>query len=191
MTFRIASPLLLVLLLPRFAIGQGEIVKLNGGLEATILQVGRTKDHRHVTINLSIANKGSSRAYLLLVDRPIATDNTGAAYFYKENVAGIADCDNAPAGGWPNAGCLGIPQKNNKTVPLQSFTTIDPNSGPISVSFRLSGDPSEGPLISFSAHLYVLLVDPLRDETLSESEKYKQFRLMTLSFPPRKVNEAQ
>jgi hypothetical protein len=172
---------------------QGDTVKLNGGLEATILQVGRSKDHKYVTVSLRIANKGTSTAYLLLVDRPLATDNTGAAFDQKQNVSGIADCNNYPASGWPNAGCLGIPQKNNTTVPLQSFTTIEPNTGPISVSFRLSSfGPGDGPLISFSANIYLRLVsDPLKDDTLSDAQKYGQFRLMTLSFPPRRVTEAQ
>jgi len=193
MTLRVLSTLLGVLIFPSFAAEQSETVKLNGGLEATILQVGRSKDHRHVTVTLRIANKGTSTAYLLLVDRPVATDNTGAAFDGKENVAGIADCNN---GGNPNAQCLGIPQKNNFTVPLQSFTTIEPNSDPnagITVSFRLGQiHDSDGPLISFSAHLYLRLVsDSLRDDTLSDSEKYRQFRMMTLSFPPRRVTDAQ
>jgi hypothetical protein len=55
----------------------------------------------------------------------------------------------------------------------------------------LSGE-SDGPLISFYANLFFrLLTDPIKKATLTETEQYKQFRLMSLSFPSMPVTDAK
>jgi hypothetical protein len=172
------------------ACAQGVTQKLNGGLEASVLNIGRNRDHNRLTVSLRIANRGTSTAYLLLVDRPMAIDNKGGVYNGLQSVAGIARCDN---GSWAPSNCLGYPEHPNWVVPLQSFTQIDPSSDPnagIVVNFAFGGQ-GDGPVVSFSAHIYLRLVsDPLRDETVPEATKYKQFHMMTLSFPPMRVEDA-
>src|SRR5581483_9558666 len=121
------------------AYAQGDTLKLNAGLEATILQLARAKDHTHLTVAFKLVNKGPNTVQLLHVDVPTATDNAGVAFNHTDLVGGIANCANWPEGGRKNEHCLGIPEKNNTTVPLQSFTILDPNqdsNGGITVNFR-------------------------------------------------------
>jgi hypothetical protein len=169
---------------------QNALVKLNGGLEATVLKIGRSKDHRRLTLSLRIANKGNGTAYLLLVGDPLATDNTGGSFKDFPVVSGLTYCH---YGNWAPSYCLGIPQKVDWTVPLQNFTQLDPNpdaNGGITVNLILTGQ-GDGPAISFSSQVYLRLVgDPLSDEAVPETAKYKQFRLMTLSFPPMRAEDA-
>jgi hypothetical protein len=169
---------------------QSATVKLNGGLEATVLKVGRNRDHNRVTLSLKIDNKGNNTAYLLLVDNPTAIDNAGGVFDVLQSVAGLARCSN---GSWAASNCLGFPQHPAWMVPIQSFTEIDPGPDPnsgIVVNFAFGGR-GDGPVISFSSHIYLRLVgDPLKDETVPEAVKYRQFRMMTLSFPPLRVDDA-
>jgi hypothetical protein len=187
------NSLIVVLLCSMFArsiSAQNPVVKLNGGLEASVLKIGRTRDHKNVTLSLRVANKGNKTAYLLLVEEPVATDDAGGIFKSFPVVSGIAYCH---YGSWAASYCLGIPQKVDWTVPMQSFTQLDPNddaNGGITVNFRLNGQ-GDGPAVSFSADMYVRLVaDPLKDEVLPDSVKYKQFQMMTLSFPPIRVTDA-
>jgi hypothetical protein len=172
------------------SLAQNNTVPLNGGLEATLLKVGRTKDHRYLTLSMRISNKGTNTAFLLLVNEPTATDNIGGIFNAFPVISGIAHCS---YGSWASSYCLGIPKKVDWTVPLQSFTQIDPSSNPsagIVVNFRLNGQ-GDGPAISFSADIYTRFVSDLaKDDTLPDAEKYKQFRLTTLSFPPVRVTDA-
>jgi len=190
MSFKLLGMLVGCSVLQPSAVAQDITVKLNGGLEATVLQIGRTRDHRNVTLSLRISNKGSSTAYLILVDNPMATDNTGGI-FKDPVVSGITYCH---YGVWAASYCIGIPEKHDWTVPIQSFTEIDPNPDPnagITVNFRLTGQ-GDGTVASFSAHLYVRFVsDTLKDAAVPEAAKYKEFRMMTLSFPPMHVKDAQ
>jgi hypothetical protein len=169
---------------------QNTMVKLNGGLDATLLKVGRTKDHRYLTLSVRISNRGPDTAFLLLVGEPAATDDSGGIFKSASDITGIAHC---AYGNWAPSYCLGIPTKVNWTVPIQSFTQIDPRSDPdagIVVNFRLYGQ-GDGPAISFSAEIYARFVRDLAvDDTLPDAAKFKQFRLMTLSFPPVRVTEA-
>jgi hypothetical protein len=179
-----------ILICPASAFAQNTTVKLNGGLEATLLKVGRTKDHRYLTLSVRISNKGPDTAFLLLTGEPTAIDDSGGIFKGTSAVSGIAHCAN---GSWASSYCLGIPTKVNWTVPIQSFTQIDPNSSPgagIVANFRLYGQ-SDGAEISFSADIYARFVrDMAVDDTLQEAVKYKQFRLMTVSFPPVLVTDA-
>ena len=190
MTATTLSALLGLCVFQSFAVAQDVTVKLNGGLEAKVLRVGRTKDHRYLTLSMHILNKGSSTAYLALVDLPTAVDNTGGIFNAFPVISGITWCYHGAA---PPSYCLGIPQKVDWTVPIQSFTEIDPNPDPnagITVNFRLNGQ-GDGTVVSFSTLVYVRLVsDLLKDADLLEAAKYKQFRMMTLSFPPMQVVDA-
>jgi hypothetical protein len=140
---------------------------------------------------MTISNKGKDTAYLLLVGKEAATDNRGGIFNWRYSIAGIAEC------GWNNGQptvCAGIPRVTNDTVPSQGYTQIDPGRD-IVVNFRLrgeSGAASDGPRVSFSANIaYRLVSDPLKDATLSEAEKQRQVRMMTLSFPPRTVDDVK
>jgi hypothetical protein len=191
MTYRTLSILPAFLLLQGALIAETVSVKLNGGLEAMVINIGRSKDHRHLTVVMRLQNKSQKTAYLILVDRPMATDTMGGTFGAVEAVSGITFCNNTTV---EAASCLGIPEKRAWTVPIQSFTEIDPDSDPkagIVVNFRLLGQ-GDASTASFSAHVYLRLVsDPLKDETLPESTIYKQFRMMTLSFPPAQITDAE
>jgi hypothetical protein len=171
---------------------QSSVVKLNGGLEAEILSLGRSADHQFVTISMRISNRGKDTAYLMLVGKEAATDNKGGVFNWRYSISGIAEC------GLNNAQptqCVGIPRVvDNYSVSLQSYTQIDPERD-IVVNFRLRGDSgaaSDGPLVSFSANVaYRLVSDPLKDATLSDTEKQKQVKMMSLSFPPETVVDAK
>jgi hypothetical protein len=190
MTKRICTIFLGNLIIASSLGAQNPVVKLNGGLEASVLKIGRSKDNRRLTISLRLANKGTSTAYLLLVGDPLATDNTGGSFKDYPVVNGLTYCH---YGNWATTYCLGIPQKVDWTVPLQNFTELDPNPDPaagITVNLILAGQ-GDGPVVSFSSQVYLRLVkDPLADDPLPDAAKYKQFRLMTLSFPPTRVEDA-
>jgi hypothetical protein len=175
-----------------FAVAQTRPVKLNGGLEAEIVSLGRTKDQLHVTVQLRIRNLGKNVAEVLFIrTSAVATDNTGGIFSTPENVSGIAVCSN---GNGAPSNCLGIPEKVGTTVELQNFTQIDPNPDPdaeITINLRLYGQ-GDGPLISFSANLFCrFIADPVKDATLSDSDRYRQFRIMSLSFPSMPVTDAK
>jgi hypothetical protein len=186
----VLSILAATLILSGSLLAQNNTVKLNGGLEATLLTVGRTKDHRYLTLSVRISNRSANTGYLLLVGEPVATDNTGGMFKTFPVISGITYCS---YGAWDASYCLGIPRKVDWTVPIQNFTQIDPNPDPnagIVVNFRLNGQ-GDGAAISFSAGLYARFVSDLaKDDTLPDTEKYKQFRMMTLSFPPVRVTDA-
>ncbi|HEV8413050.1 MAG TPA: hypothetical protein VGQ49_05620 [Bryobacteraceae bacterium] len=167
--------------------GQSRIVKLNGGLEAEILTLGRDTLGYNLTTSLRISNKGKSTAYLLLIGNPVATDNTGGVFNNVDNLSGIASCRNVDYGL-----CIGAPKVvEGLTVPLQGYTQIDPDVE-ITINLRLNGSGSKGPLVSLSANVaYRLVSDSLKDETLSDLDKRKQLKLMSLSFPATSVTEAK
>ncbi|MEP6962906.1 MAG: hypothetical protein ABI995_12560 [Acidobacteriota bacterium] len=164
---------------------QERTVKLNGGLEAELITLGRDATGYNLSASLRIANKGKSIAYLLLVADTVATDNAGGTYNRLVTIGGLASCP------FTFSPCNGINPSISGTPPLQSFTQIDPGVE-ITVNLRLSGDRGKGPLVSLSANVaYRLVIDQLKDETLSEAEQRKQVRLMTISFPPMAVIEGK
>lgn len=187
MNSKALSVFFLALLPAGLAIAQQSTVKLNGGLEAEIVSLGRSDDHQYLTISMRIANKGRDTAYLLLIGKEAAIDNKGTVFNWRYSLSGIADCginNSQPSG------CAGIPRPNNDTMSPQGYTEIDPDRE-IVVNFRLRGDggaAGNGSTVSFSATLAARFVsDPAKDAALSDAEKLKQVRLMTLSFPPRAV----
>ena len=171
-------------------------IKLNGGLEAAVLSIGRSRNHQNLTVSMRIRNTGKNIAYLAGIGHQAnAIDNAGVHFDFR-TMNGIAGCNIGPYD--PPAECLGIPSDFYK-IPIQSFTRIDPSpqdssaAGGIVINFSFStnGPESTGPFVSMSANLLCRFVqDADVDETLSERDKYKQFHLMTLSFPPQLVTEA-
>lgn len=168
-----------------------KIVKLNGGLEAQVLSVGRSKDRSHLTVQLHLRNTGKAAAELLLLTPDVgATDNMGGVY-RGETVKGVATCNQGATYGIASR-CLGIPDDGVK-IALQAFTRLDPNPDPsagINVNFSLVGE-GQGPYVSFSANMFFRFTDPDRDATKTDQEIYKQFRLVTLSCPSQLVIEAK
>jgi hypothetical protein len=169
-------------------------IKLNGGLEASILQVGRSGNRQQLTLTMRLANRSSETAYLLLVDQPMATDNSGVAFDHYNNITGVT-VSTCGFPGAPASWCLGIPEdRKGNRVPIQSFTTLDPtpgSEGGINVNFVLTSNrESVGTTVSFSAHMYARFVaDPQRDSLDPDPPKYREFRMMTLSFPPVHVTD--
>ena len=88
---KISSILCICLLLTAVTVAQEQSVKLNGGLVAEILSLGRSADQQFLTISMRIANKGKDTAYLMLVGKEIATDNKGGVFDWRYNISGIAD----------------------------------------------------------------------------------------------------
>lgn len=168
------------------ALAAGQRIKLNGGLEAEIVTIGRNRSHNEVTIALNISNPGQDIAYLVLsLDPPVAAiSNTGGSYILLR-VSGITQCGSSPI-----AACTGTgPYNPGAALPLQSWTEIDPGTN-ITVNFDLTGMPDTGPLVSFSATTaYRTVHSEMQGETLSDSQKRQSIRVMTLSFPPTAVQD--
>jgi hypothetical protein len=185
---RISQCLLICILVTGTAGAQPAPVKLNAGLEADILTLGRSADHLYLTISMKISNKSKDTVYLMLVGKEVATDNKGGVFDTRYNVAGIAEC------GYNNGApgtCVGLPKGQQPPQPMQSYTEIEPDRD-IVVNFRLRGSASDGPLVSFAAHCaYRVVSDPQKDATLDEADKQKGVRMMSLSFPPRTVTDSK
>jgi hypothetical protein len=171
--------------------------RLNGGLEATILHMGRSRDTTSLSVSLRIRNTGKAIAYLAIIGHQVnVIDNSGVHFDYR-SVNGIANCKIGPSD--PPAACLGIPGDFYQ-IPMQSFTRLDPSTPDaagsdgiiVNLTFSTNGPRSEGPFISLSGNMFYRLVkDADVDDTLSERDQYKQFRLMSLSFPPQLVTESR
>lgn len=163
---------------------EGQLIKLNGGLEAEILALGRDKSRQHVTVSLKLSNAGQNIAFLALSfdPAPVANSNTGGHYVISmQSVSGIAKCGNVPA-----AECMGSGAPIH-ALPFQSWTELDPGTNTV-INMVLFGGGNTGPLMSFSASvLYRLESDTVKDDTLSESQKRQQVRSMSLSFGPTLV----
>jgi hypothetical protein len=168
-------------------------VPLNGGLEAELLSMGRTKDHHGLTVQFKIRNLGKYTADLVLVQNPVvATDNTGGLFneLSDRSVSGIALCRNNM--NFPQSQCISAENKQYHIALQGGFTRLEPNPDPrggITVNLRLIGE-SNGPLISFAANLFVrFITDPTKTTALSDEEQYKQFHMMSLSFPLLQVTD--
>jgi hypothetical protein len=171
-------------------------IKLNGGLEATILSLGRNKRNSDLTVSVRIRNMGKNIAYLAgVLQQSGAVDNTGV-HFQGYRMWGVANC-NANSSN-PASICLGIGNENCCKIPIQSFTRLDPSPQSSSMAdgivinfvFTSNGAHSDGPFVSMSMNLLCRFVqDADVDQTLSENDQYRQFRLMTLSFPAQLVTE--
>jgi hypothetical protein len=188
-SFKSSAVVSVYLLAPTFLVAQTPL-KLNGGLEAEVLSLGRSADHQFVTISMRISNTGKNTAHLLLVGKEAATDNKGGVYNWRYSISGLAECGSNNS--QPMV-CAGIPRVTNDTVPSQGYTQIDPDKN-IVVNFRLRGDSgaaSDGSTISFSANVAYRVSDPVKDDAMSEADKQKQVRMMTLSFPPRVVTDVK
>jgi hypothetical protein len=159
-------------------------IKLNGGLEATIINIGRNSNHTIATISMKISNKGSNAAHLLLVGTPVVTDDTGGVLSALQSISGLASCR------WAFAVCIGVPRVSVQTVGLEEFTLIDPGID-ITVNFVFASNRSSGPRISLAADVAYRFGSREIDANTPEADKRKQIRKMTLSFPPIMVNEGK
>lgn len=164
---------------------QTTTIKLNGGMEARINWVGRNKALTQATVSMTLANKGKNTVHLLLIGPVAAQDNTGGHYRY-EKVSGISSCTWASS--WPDK-CLA---DATKVQLIQSYVQVDPGTD-ITVNFALRGDrTSKGPVMSFSSVFAARIVsDPIRDTTLSDEQKAKETRSMSVSFSSIAVTDAQ
>jgi hypothetical protein len=166
---------------------QGQIIKLNGGLEAEITALGRHQQFLTVSMTISNPRTNPTRniAYLLLAGDhpPMANDNTGVTFNALTSVSGIATCPSSSI-----SACIGVPSATSGTPPLQNWTELDPGTS-ITVNFQLfTSYRSRGPLVSFSASVaYRTVADHVQDDALTEAQKREQIRTMTISFPPSPV----
>jgi hypothetical protein len=187
MTIRLVTVFFVCLLPGALQAAENPVVKLNGGLEAQILSVGRNANHNQLTAAMKIVNKGKNTIFLLLVGNPLAmaVDNTGATSSWCQ-ANGIASCRS------DFRECAGVPKEvENSTPSLQSYTQIDPEAE-ITVTFAFGTSDSKGPLASVSANMaYRLVSDLSKEPGLSDKEKRQQIRGMSLSFPPASVADAK
>lgn len=153
--------------------GRGEQIRLNGGMEARVNFVGRSKDRNQATIALTLSNKGPNTIYLMLVGPISAQDNTGATFSLIQ-ASGITVC--------PWIGST-IQCVEGSSRFLQSYTQVDPGTD-VTVNFSLNGNgSSKGPVMSFSSVFASRIVsDLVRDATLSETQKLNGIRTMNVSF---------
>ena len=160
-------------------------IKLNGNLEAEIDSLGRSKSGSEITVSLRLSNAGPTSIQLLLVPpQPLVTTNTGGSYSQVTGLSGLARCQ------FSFEVCTGINGiVRGNTPPLQSWTEIGSGTTVVA-NFVFHGNPTTAPLISLSATLaYRIASNKLQDDTLSDEQKRTQIRSMTLSFPPRIVQD--
>jgi hypothetical protein len=161
------------------------VVILSSGLEASLPSgIGRTKEGYNVTVALKLENKGKAAVALALVGpTPVAVDNAGTTYSMT-SFSGSGACSELTVIALP-ACILGEEKGGQKIpIPLQAFTQIDPGASAI-VTFGLNGRQGTGNQLSFSSvFAYRLIADPLTDDALSENDRRRQIRTMSVSFPP-------
>lgn len=164
---------------------QSRVVRLNGGLQAEVLTLGRNVNHTQVTLSVRILNQSRGTAYLALIGNPTVTDNEGGSLLAVLKCGGLVQCP------WGLA-CFGSPRiVEGQTLPIQGFTQIDPGVD-ITATMVMFNGKVDGPLLTFSGEVaYRIVLDTGRDATLPDSEKYKQFRVMGLTFPSMSVTEAK
>jgi hypothetical protein len=160
---------------------QNQPINIDGGLQERVVSIGRDKTFRNLTVTMTLENKGKNTFYLLLLHGhgyPSAVDNAGASFWYQSG-GGIAPCPSLSM-----LSCIGVPDVNAETPPLQAWTELDPGDPPITLTFALSAYPSEshGAMASFSCILaYRLVNDPKRDADLTEKEKRQKIQTKNIS----------
>ena len=128
-------------------------------------------------MSLRLTNMGT--VYLLLVGpAPNAVDNEGTSYTFR-NSSGVAACTQLSA--YHLIRCIGRPKADEvMTVPPEGWTQINPGSSAIA-TFDLFGNSSAAPVGGFSAVFARRDVDdPLQDDSISEEQKRKQIRTMSV-----------
>ena len=164
-------------------------VTLSAGLEARVGLVGRSQERDRVSVTMQIENKGKKAVQLLLIGpAPFAADNAGITYDFV-NVSGAAQCSTLhPADA---ASCIGHPKGEGDAAPLRQYTQIDPGAQ-ASMTFGLSGRPSEATMLGFSATFaYRLVRDPLNEQMLSEDERRAQLRTISVSLPAFPISQVK
>jgi hypothetical protein len=128
--------------------------------------------------------------YLLLVGpAPNAVDSQGTSYTFR-NSSGVAACTQLSA--YHLNRCIGRPKADEVvTVPLEGWTQIDPGSSAVA-TFDLFGNSSVAPVGGFSAVFARRDVDdPLKDDSLSEEQKRKQIRTMSVGISAYPISAAK
>ncbi|MGE0699511.1 MAG: hypothetical protein AB7O57_10480 [Hyphomicrobiaceae bacterium] len=171
------------------ALAEPKPVKLSAGLEASVGFCGRSKEQTRLTVTMKLVNKGSAAVHMLLADAPLAIDNGGGSY-KLDHFSGIAQCTYLSAKSI--ADCIGLPKSNSYTVPLQSYTQLDPGSETTVTFTFASREPGKGTLCSFAATMiYRLVHDPLVDATLPEEQKLRSVRTLNISIPEHPITDGR
>jgi hypothetical protein len=165
-------------------------VKLSGGLEASLpAGIGRSQNSHNVTVVLSLENKGKAAVQLALVGpTPFAVDNAGTSYTMT-SFSGAGACRELGVHYIPM--CIVGTEVAGMKIPiaLEAFTQIDPGATAI-LTFGLNGREGSGNQMSFSSvFAYRVISDPLADETLSEADRRRQFRTLSVGFPPHSITQ--
>ncbi len=166
------------------------IVKLSGGLEASLpAGIGRSQNSHNVTVVLRLENKGKAPVQLALVGpTPFAVDNAGVSYSMT-SFSGAGACRELGAHFIPMC-IVGTEVSGMKNpIALEAFTQIDPGATAI-LTFGLNGREGSGNQMSFSSvFAYRTIPDKLADETLSEADRRRQFRTLSVGFPPHPITQ--
>lgn len=158
-------------------------LKLTAGLEASVTIAARQKSGSYISIALQLENKGKATVAIALVGPvPVAVDNAGSSYMMTA-FSGATSCRELAVHYLPM--CLLGEEISGYRDPirLQAMTHIDPGTA-VTLTFQLSGRQTTGTLVSFaSVFAYRIITDPLKDETLSDAERRRQLRTLSVSFP--------
>ena len=169
--------------------GPAAIVRLSAGLEARVGLVGRSKERDRVSVSMQIENTGKEAVQLLLIGpAPFIADNAGSTYDFA-NFSGAAQCSTLHVA--DAASCIGHSKTESDAVPLEQYTQIDPGAV-VSMTFGLSGRPSEATMLGFSSTFaFRIVADPQNDQKRPEDERRKQIRTMSISFPAFQISQAK
>lgn len=166
-------------------------IKLNAGLEAELVSVGRQKGGYYITVAMRLSNGGPAPVQIALVGpTPMGTDDAGTSYTMPiGRFSGAAMC--RELGVSYVAACLTGEQIGGHSfaIPMQAFTQLDPGTT-ATLSFELNGREGTGRQFSFSSvFAYRVVPDALADETTQEAVRRKQFKTMSISFPPYPITD--
>jgi hypothetical protein len=176
-TLPVVSVLALSMVTPALAQGAPDVRKLSGGLTAKMLSAGQNCDATSMTVAVELANPSARPVDVIFVEQMSAVDNAGVAYRLR-GYAGTARCKH----GYVDD-CLGLSGRGVR-VPLEQFTRLDPGTSAV-ITFDLwHSSPKKGTLVTVSADYGYRIIDPGKEDTLTDSEKVRTVKKMNAGLSP-------
>ena len=115
------------------------------------------------------------------MEQASAVDSAGVAYRMR-GYSGTAQCKHQYV-----QDCLGLSGKGVR-VPLEQFTRLDPGAGAIAVFDLWHSSPQKATLVTFSASYGYRVIDEARENALTDAEKVRTVKTMSVGFPPHPMN---
>jgi hypothetical protein len=157
------------------------VQRLSGGLTAEIVGANRTCGGESMTIAVRFTNPGKKPVDVIFVEQFSAIDNAGVAYRPRD-YSGTARCRHGYV-----QDCLGLSGKGVR-VPLEQFTRIDPGASAMASFDLWHSSPQKATLVTFSASYGYRVIDEGREDALTDTEKLRSVKTLSVGFPPYPLN---